>query len=130
RVFATGGIGGVHRDSEHSGDVSADLFELARTPAAVVCAGAKSVLDLPRTLELLETWSVPVVGVGVDEFPAFYLATIGLPVPARIDTPEEAAILCRTHWDLGGAGVVLAQPLPAEHALDPRDFAQALAEAE
>jgi len=136
RVFATGGIGGVHPapalapGSRLNEDVSADLPELARTPLAVVCAGAKSILDLPSTLEVLETYGVPVVGYGTDEFPAFYLTTSGLPVSARVDSAAEAADLLRAHWGLGGAGVVLAQPLPAEAALEPALFRAALARAE
>lgn len=136
RVFATGGIGGVHPPwhTESPGplvqDVSADLYELARTPVAVVCAGAKSILDLPATLELLESLGVPVLGYQTDTFPAFYLACSGQPVSARIDTPEEAARLLRAHWQLGGGGVVLAQPLPADEALNPDTFAQALQQAE
>jgi pseudouridine-5'-phosphate glycosidase len=129
RVFATGGIGGVHPGAG-SLDVSADLFELARTPVAVVCAGAKSILDLPATLEVLETYGVPVVGFGTDEFPAFYLATSGRPVGARVDSPEEAAALLQAHWGLDGAGVVLAQPLPKPAALDPNAFAAARDQAE
>ncbi len=130
RLFATGGIGGAHRAPGTGWDVSADLAELARTPVAVVCAGAKSILDIPRTLEILETEGVPVVGFTTDDFPAFYLTTSGQPVSARIDTPAEAAALLRAHWDLGGAGVVLAQPLPADVALDPGEFAEALGHAE
>jgi pseudouridine-5'-phosphate glycosidase len=129
RVFATGGIGGVHRPPMTK-DVSADLFELARTPVAVVCAGAKSILDLPATLEVLETYAVPVVGYRTADFPAFYLRCSGLPVSARVDTPAEAAALLAAHWALGGAGVVLAQPLPELSALAPDEFAAALARAE
>jgi pseudouridine-5'-phosphate glycosidase len=128
-VFATGGIGGVHRPLLTK-DVSADLFELARTPVAVVCAGAKSILDLPATLEVLETYAVPVVGYGTADFPAFYLRSSGLPVSARVDTPGEAAALLSAHWELGGAGVVLAQPLPESSALAAGEFAAALARAE
>jgi pseudouridine-5'-phosphate glycosidase len=131
RVFATGGIGGVHRQGNGDPlDVSADLPELARTPVAVVCAGAKSILDLPATLEMLETLGVPVVGFGTGDFPAFYLTSSGLPVSVRVDTPTDAAALVRTHWRLGGAGVVLAQPPPAGEALDPHDLAGALDRAE
>lgn len=130
RVFATGGIGGVHRDTGGAWDVSADLIELARIPVAVVCAGAKSILDLRRTLEMLETLSVPVVGFGSDEFPAFYLHSSEERVSARVDTPGEAAAVLAAHWRWGGAGVVLAQPLPAAQALDPRLLAEALGEAE
>jgi pseudouridine-5'-phosphate glycosidase len=134
RVFATGGIGGAHPSpgSNPSGvnwDVSADLMELARTPVAVVCAGAKSILDLPRTLEILETNGVPVVGFGTDDFPAFYLRSSGLAVSARVDTPEEAAKLLAVHWDLGGAGAVIAQPLPDEVALNVEEFRSALSSA-
>ena len=127
RVFATGGIGGVH--PEPAFDVSADLLELSRTPVAIVCAGAKSILDLAATLEMLETQGVPVVGYGTDTFPAFYLASSGLPVSARVETAAEAAQLLATHWRLGGAGVVLAQPLPADVALDPDAFTVALGRA-
>jgi pseudouridine-5'-phosphate glycosidase len=127
RVFATGGIGGAHRELW---DISADLSELARTPVAVVCAGAKSVLDIPRTLEILETLGVPVVGYGGDEFPGFYLRTTGQPVSARVDDPATAARLLAAHWGLGGGGVIIAQPVEAEVELDPLEFAAALARAE
>jgi pseudouridine-5'-phosphate glycosidase len=133
RVFATGGIGGVHPPAGPGArplDVSADLYELARTPVAVVCAGAKSILDLPATLEVLETLGVPVLGYRTDEFPAFYLTTSGQPVSARVDDPEGAAALLRAHWELSGAGVVLAQPLPAETAVAPDALADALLRAE
>jgi pseudouridine-5'-phosphate glycosidase len=130
RLFATGGIGGAHRGSAHEWDVSADLVELGRTPVAVICAGAKSILDLPRTLELLETEGVPVVGYGTDDFPAFYLRSSGEPVSARVDSPAEAAALLRAHWQLDGAGVVLAQPVAADVALDPEEWDCALREAE
>lgn len=128
-VFATGGIGGVHRPAT-AWDVSADLQELARTPVAVVCAGAKSILDIPRTLEVLETLGVPVIGVGCDTFPGFYLRTTGEPVSARVADASEAAKLLAAHWALGGAGVVLAQPVAADVALDPDEFATALTAAE
>jgi pseudouridine-5'-phosphate glycosidase len=127
RVFATGGIGGVHPVPAF--DVSADLLEISRTPVAVVCAGAKSILDLPATLEVLETYGVPVVGYGTETFPAFYLTSSGLPVSARVESPTEAAALLATHWQMGGAGVVIAQPLPAAVALDPVAFADALGRA-
>jgi pseudouridine-5'-phosphate glycosidase len=126
RVFATGGLGGVHpATTGGSFDVSADLTELARIPIAVVCAGAKSILDLAATLERLETDSVPVVGYGVDTFPAFYVRESGLRLTVRVDTPEHAAALCAAHWTLDGAGVVIAQPPPAEYALDPAELAAA-----
>lgn len=130
RVFATGGIGGVHPGGAGPLDISADVMELARTPVAVVCAGAKGILDLAATLEILETMSVPVVGYGTEEFPAFLMRSSGLPVSARVNAPQEAAALLDAHWRLGGAGVVLAQPLPAETALDPSDFHKALVKAE
>src|SRR5262249_33277316 len=129
RLFATGGIGGAHRDS-YPWDISADLVELARTPVAVVCAGAKSILDIPRTLEILETQGVPVVGYGTDEFPAFYVRTSGEPVTARLDAPVKAAELLVAHWKLGGAGVVLAQPVLEQVALEPDEFTVALTAAE
>jgi pseudouridine-5'-phosphate glycosidase len=132
RVFATGGIGGVHRCTGSNGawDVSADLDELARTPVAVVCAGAKSILDLAATLEVLETRGVPVVGYRTSEFPAFYLASSGLPVSARTETPLESAALAAAHWAVRRSGVVVAQSLPAELALDPNAFEAALVQAE
>ena len=132
RVFATGGIGGVHpaRDGRQAFDVSADLQELGRTPVLVVCAGAKSILDLAATLEVLETLAVPVVGYRSNEFPAFYLKSSGLPVSSRVDSPTEAALLAAKHWQLGGAGILLAQALPAEQALEPVAFSEALATAE
>ena len=128
QVLATGGIGGVHRGD--GWDVSADLIELARTPVAVVCAGAKSILDLRRTLELLETLAVPVVGYGTDEFPAFYVRGSGVAVPSRVDTPTQAAAVLRAHWALHGAGVVLAQPISADLALPPGELEKALSRAE
>jgi pseudouridine-5'-phosphate glycosidase len=110
--MGTGGIGGVHRGFPDPPDVSADLGELARTPAVVVSAGIKSLLDVPATLELLETLGVPVVGFRTDHLPLFYSARGGPPVPARAESPEEAARIARTHWDLGGGGLLLAQPPP------------------
>jgi pseudouridine-5'-phosphate glycosidase len=130
RVLATGGIGGAHRDPDQPWDISADLIELSRTPVAVICAGAKSVLDMPRTLEILETHGVPVIGYGTDEFPAFYLHSSGEPASARVDTPAQAAALLQAHWALGGAGVVLAQPMVAELALDADELAGALTRVE
>jgi len=115
-VFATGGIGGVHRGARESWDVSGDLTELARTPVLVVCAGAKAILDLPATLEYLETAGVPVLGLGVDEFPAFYSPSSSLPA-ARVESPAEAAAVWRAHRSLGGGGMLLAVPPPAEVAL-------------
>ena len=127
RLFATGGIGGAHHQPW---DISADLTELARLPVAVVCAGAKSILDVPRTLELLETLSVPVLGYLTTEFPAFYLRGSGQPVSARVDTPKEIAAVLHAHWQLGGAGVVVAQPLPEQVAIEKAELDAALAEAE
>lgn len=129
RVFATGGIGGVHRGAERTMDVSADLLELARTPVCVVCAGAKSILDLRLTLEVLETHGVPVIGVGTDGFPAFYVADSGLPVPMRVERPEDVAPVARAHWAVGGGGLVVATPIPAADALAPSLVAEAIATA-
>ena len=158
RVFATGGIGGVHRsmgaEEQGSGgderrraeseerslhaphstlhapmDISADLPELARTPVCVVCAGAKAILDLPATLEWLETWGVPVLGYQTDEFPAFYSRASGLPVTARVESPAEAAAVAQAHWALGGGGLLLAVPVPAAAELPPESVEQAIARA-
>jgi pseudouridine-5'-phosphate glycosidase len=118
-VFATGGIGGVHRGARDSWDISGDLTELARTPVLVVCAGAKSILDLPATLEYLETAGVPVLGLATDEFPAFYSRTSGLPTSARVADAAEAGRVWRAHRALGGAGALLAVPPPSETALEP-----------
>ncbi len=128
RVFATGGVGGVHRGGEVSLDVSADVQELARTGVAVVCAGAKSILDIGRTLEVLETLGVPVVGYRTDHFPAFYTRESGYGVDARVDTLAELADLLRTKWALGLAGgVLVANPVPAAAAM-PLDTVQAATE--
>jgi len=111
RVFSTGGIGGVHRG--HPFDVSADLMELGRTPVAVVCSGAKSILDLPLTLEVLETQGVPVIGVGTDTLPAFYTRSSGLPIDACVATPEEAARIIDAHRRIGAShGILFAVPVP------------------
>lgn len=131
-VFATGGIGGVHRGARESWDVSADLTELRETAVLVVCAGAKAILDLPATLEVLETFSVPVVGYGCDEFPAFYSRGSGLPVSARADTPDEVAAIWRAHRAYRG-GLLLCVPPPEADAM-PREvvesaIARALAQA-
>jgi pseudouridine-5'-phosphate glycosidase len=134
RVFATGGIGGAHRgsktDSSPTFDISADLVELSRTPVAVVCAGAKSILDIPRTLEILETFGVPVIGYQCDSFPGFYLHSTDEPVSARVETPAEAARLAAAHWALGGAGVLLAQAVLEKVALSNAEFGKALEMAE
>jgi len=110
--FATGGIGGVHRG--HPEDQSADLEELANTPVAVFCAGAKIILDLRLTLERLESLGVPVIGYGCDEFPAFYTMHSGLPISTRVDGPQEAAGVLRAAWDTGSRGIVVAVPPPVE----------------
>jgi len=130
RVFATGGIGGVHRGVEDSLDISADLPELARTPVAVVCAGAKSILDLPRTLEFLETWSVPVIGYRADSFPAFWVRSSGLPVTLRADNPAEVAAILRAQDRLAlGHGTVIANPIPEAEALPADEIDRAIATA-
>jgi pseudouridylate synthase len=130
RVFATGGIGGVHSDAAVSGDVSADLTARSRFPVAVVCAGAKAILDLPRTVEMLETLGVPVLGYGTDEFPAFYRRSSGLPVDRRLDTIEALAAAVRTHVGLGlGTGVLIANPIPAADELPAELYDQALGRA-
>jgi pseudouridine-5'-phosphate glycosidase len=116
RLFATGGIGGVHRGDAQ--DVSSDLTTLAQTPIAVVSAGMKAILDLPRTLEVLETLGVPVIGMRTDELPAFYTRTSGLALEHRVDGPEEAARLLYHHFHLHAGGVILANPIPKAHALD------------
>lgn len=124
RVFSTGGIGGVHRNAPF--DISADLPELGRSPMVVVCAGAKSILDLPATLEVLETQGVPVIGYGTDEFPAFYSRESGLPVNVRVETPEDVARIARCHWDLGlESAILIVQPPPPEAAL-PRETIEAV----
>ena len=132
RVFATGGIGGVHRGSHW--DVSADLGELARQRILLVCAGAKSILDLPATLEKFETLSVPLLGLQSDEFPAFYSRHSGLKVSARMESLEDAVRFADAHWRLGGNGIVLAVPPPEEEALPFEEveawIATALSEAE
>lgn len=113
-VFATGGIGGVHRGAEHSFDISADLDELGRTPVTVVCAGAKSILDLAKTLEVLETRGVSVVGYRTGEFPAFFTRSSGLPVEHRVDSPQQLARLVDAHRRLGmRGGILVANPIPA-----------------
>src|SRR3954452_23972187 len=120
RVFATGGLGGVHRGAHDTFDESADLGTLARVGICVVCAGVKSILDIPATLERLETLNVTVLGYRTDTFPAFYLGDSGLPVPWRVDTPAEAAAVLRARRDAGApGGVVVANPLPAGEQLDP-----------
>ncbi len=121
-TFATGGIGGVHRGAASTFDVSSDIDELAATPVAVVCSGAKSILDLPATLELLETRRVPVVGYGTDELPAFYSTTSGLRLPHRVDGPAAAAAAIAAHRSIPGAGgILIVQPPPADLAIEPAE---------
>lgn len=118
--FVTGGIGGVHRGAEETFDVSADLEELARTNVTVICAGAKAILDLPKTMEVLETKGVPVLGYGTSELPAFYTRTSGLKVDRKVDTPEEAARIIKMKRDLKlDGGVLIANPIPEEDSIDP-----------
>lgn len=119
RIFATGGIGGVHRGAQETFDISADLQELSQTDVAVICAGAKSILDIGLTLEYLETQGVPVVGYGTDELPAFYTSKSGFPVDYLVDSPEEMAKALKTKWDLGlHGGAVIANPIPVEYEMD------------
>ena len=130
RVFATGGIGGVHRGAEMSFDISADLEEFARTPVAVISAGAKAILDLPKTLEYLETKGVPVIGYGTDRFPAFFSRSSGLLLELRCDTPEEVASLLAMQDRLGfGKGTLIANPIPHEHALPEAEIETAIGHA-
>ena len=126
-VFVTGGIGGVHRGSEKTMDISGDLMELARTNVAVVCAGIKSILDIPRTLEYLETQGVPVIGYRTDEFPAFYTTTSGYSVQSRINTAEEIARCMKVKWELGlEGGMVIANPVLREDAMDEEVIEEAI----
>jgi len=133
KLFATGGIGGVHRGAELSFDVSADLEELSLTPVAVVCAGAKAILDLPKTLEVLETKGVPVIGYGTDDFPAFWTRSSGLKADRRIDTAAEVAEFLQTQFSLGLGGVLIGNPIPEADAMEPayisKMIEQALADA-
>lgn len=129
-VFATGGIGGVHRGAERTMDISADLEELSRTDVCVVCAGAKSILDIGLTLEYLETRGVPVVGYGTNEMPAFYTDRSGYKTEYRADSPEEVAKALKAKWDLGlHGGMVVANPIPAKYAMDPGVINTAIARA-
>jgi pseudouridine-5'-phosphate glycosidase len=135
RVFATGGIGGVHRQisgvsSSQMWDISGDLPQLASTPMVVVCAGAKAILDLPATLEYLETWGVPVVGFGVDEFPAFYSRASDLPVSLRADSASEIVKIARAHWQVGmKSAALVANPPPIETALPWKEVDAAIQKA-
>ena len=130
RVFATGGIGGVHRGAEKTMDISADLEELAETPVMVVCAGAKSILDLGLTLEYLETKGVPVIGYGTDELPAFYTRRSGFKVDYRIDTPEDLAAAFRAKLEMGlRGGMLVTNPIPEEYSMDADYINHAIDEA-
>ena len=120
KVFATGGVGGVHRGAETTMDISADLEELAQTPVMVICAGAKSILDLGLTLEYLETKGVPVIGYGTEELPAFYTRKSGFKVDYRLDTPEELAAAFRAKLEMGlKGGMLVTNPIPEEYSMDP-----------
>ena len=130
RVFATGGIGGVHRGAEHTFDISADLIEFSQTPVLVVSAGAKAILDLPKTLEYLETMGVPVIGYNTDDFPAFYTRASGLKVPLRLNSASEIAAFDRASKELGyQGGALIANPIPEEFALDSGMIEKAIQEA-
>lgn len=130
KVFATGGIGGVHRGAQQTFDISADLQELAQTNIAVVCAGAKSILDLGLTLEYLETQGVPVIGFGIDELPAFYTRKSGFAVDYRVDSAEELARAVKAKWDLGlKGGLVVANPIPEQDQLDQAEITKIIDEA-
>lgn len=130
RVFATGGIGGVHRGAEHTFDISADLIELSRAPVVTVCAGAKAILDLPLTLEYLETHGVPVIGVQTDELPAFYSRRSGLRVSHRAESAEEVAAIASAQWASGlGGGLLATCPIPAERELAGERVELAIAQA-
>lgn len=130
KVFATGGIGGVHRGAETTMDISADLEELAKTPVMVICAGAKSILDLGLTLEYLETKGVPVIGYGTDELPAFYTRRSGFKVDYRIDTPQELAAAFKAKLEMGlEGGMLVTNPIPEEYSMDPERINSAIDEA-
>ena len=127
RIFATGGIGGVHRDASESGDISADLTALSRIPVAVVSAGVKAILDLPRTVEMLETLGVPVFGFETGDFPAFYRRSSGLPVDRRFDSISDLAAAVRLHLSLGlGTGVLIANPIPSADEMPSELYERAL----
>lgn len=128
KVFATGGIGGVHKESPF--DISTDLRSLAEIPTIVVCAGAKAILDLPATLEVLETMGVPVVGYRTDEFPAFYSRKSGLNVSARLDSPKEIADFAKAHWELGmKSGILVANPIPEAESIPTSEMEPIIAKA-
>ena len=128
-IFATGGIGGVHRGAEATFDISADLEELSRTPVAVICAGAKSILDIAKTLEVLETNGVPVIGYGTDEFPAFWARVSGHKVDHRFDSVDDIAKVVALQVELGMGGVLIANPIPQADELDAASIEARIAEA-
>ena len=130
RVFATGGLGGVHRGAEHTFDISADLQELANTSVAVVCAGAKSILDLGLTMEYLETFGVPVVGYQTEKLPSFFSRTSPFDVSVKLDSAEQIAEMIKVKWDLGlNGGVVVANPIPTQYAMDEELISAAIEKA-
>ncbi|HET9235774.1 MAG TPA: pseudouridine-5'-phosphate glycosidase [Oligoflexus sp.] len=130
QVFVTGGLGGVHRGVSESWDISADLTELAQTDVAVVCAGVKSILDIPKTLEVLETSGVPVIGYQTDEFPAFFTRSSGCPVLQRVDELSKLAAIIKTKYELGlRGGVVVANPIPLEHEIPAIEIMRTIEEA-
>jgi len=130
KVFATGGIGGVHRGAQETFDISADLQELAHTNVAVICAGAKSILDIGLTLEYLETQGVPVVGFGTDELPAFYIRKSGFGVDYRVDSADTLALALKAKWDLGLiGGMVIANPIPEQYEMDYEAITNAITKA-
>jgi pseudouridine-5'-phosphate glycosidase len=130
QVFVTGGLGGVHRGVSESWDISADLTELAQTDVAVVCAGVKSILDIPKTLEVLETAGVPVIGYKTDEFPAFFTRSSGCPVLQRVDELSRLAAIIKTKYEMGlKGGVVVANPIPVEHEIPAIEITQTIEDA-
>jgi pseudouridine-5'-phosphate glycosidase len=130
KVFATGGIGGVHRGASDNFDISADLNALARYPVVTVCAGAKAILDLPKTLEVLETLGVPVVGYQTDELPAFYSRSSGLKLDLRADSPEEVAAIASQHWQLGlSTSILVVAPIPVEDEVPAEEIKNEIEEA-
>ncbi|HYF82074.1 MAG TPA: pseudouridine-5'-phosphate glycosidase [Clostridia bacterium] len=127
RVFATGGMGGVHRGADKSFDISADLTELSYTNVAVVCAGVKAILDIGLTLEQLETLGVPVIGYGTDDFPAFYTRKSGFKVPMRVNNPQDCAKVLKTKWNLKlDGGVIIANPIPEQYEAQREDIDKAI----
>lgn len=130
RVFVTGGLGGVHRGAQQTFDISADLVEMSTTPVAVVSAGVKSILDIGLTLETLETYGVPVMAVGADEFPSFYSRSSGFRAPMRVDGAAEVAAVMRAHWGLGlTSGLVVANPIPVDDEIPTAQIGQVIEEA-